>query len=83
MAELRKLVKSRSGHRLHVRNTILTVNGLMDNNTNPTEEWIAKLNSAKITFEKQLRIIETLDEKIEDIIDEEEKEKEIVEKGEF
>ena len=81
MAEnVKKKISRRRGHRLYVRNVIIDVRQLI---LDLNEENIYKLQSYKVSLEKQQQLIEPLDNDRAELLDEESIEKEIVEKCEF
>ena len=81
MAEnVKKKISRRRGHRLYVRNVITNVKQLI---LDLNEENIYKLQSYKVSLQKQQQLIEPLDNDRAELLDEESIEKEIVEKCEF
>ena len=81
MAEnLKKKISRRRRHRLYVSNVITYVKQLI---VELNEVNIYKLQSYKVSLEKQQQLLEPLDNDIAELLDEESSEKEIVEKCEF
>ena len=74
MAEVKKKVKSRSGHRLFVSNLIKEVDTLVQNEG---DEILPKLESIKYMLQEQRTEIKSLDSAIEELLEEDLLEKEI------
>ena len=74
MAEVKKKIKSRSGHKFFVSNLIKEVDTLV-----PTEgdEGLPKLESIKCMFQEQRTEIKSLDSATEELLEEDLLEKEI------
>ena len=67
MAEVKKKIKSRSGHKLFVSNLIKEVDTLVQNEG---DEVLPKLESIKCMLQEQRTEIKSLDSAIEELLEE-------------
>ena len=82
---LKKKIKKRNGHRLVIKNTIAKAKELLpppDEDTAPRAVRV-KLDSLRATIEKKRETIEALDDEIEELYDDQDIEREILERSEL